>query len=107
MNAKIAIATLAAAAAFSSSAFAGELYGSIERNLDAAPNAASTMQPFETSVAVSGALYPEAYAAVDNAVASSAPREAYVTTLAVGGELGYPNRGTNYGSTISQGAFAE
>ena len=107
MNAKIAIATIAAAAAFSSSAFAGELYGSAERNLNTAPAAASTMQPFETSLAVSGALYPEAYAAIDNVVASSTPRKAYVTTLAVGGELGYPGRGTHYHSTISTGAFAE
>jgi len=107
MNTKITIATIAAAAAFSSSAFAGELYGAVERSLNAAPTVAASVQPFETSVAVNGELYPSAYGVVDNAVASSAPRKPYVTTLAVGGELGTPNRDSNYGSSIFDSAFAE
>ncbi|MFK7965341.1 MAG: hypothetical protein AB8C46_15375 [Burkholderiaceae bacterium] len=106
MNTKFAIA-LFAAAAFSTSAIAGELYGAVERQINAAPIAATSATPFETSVAVSGALYPEAYAAIDNAVASAEPREAYVTTLAVGGELGSPSGSDIYGSPITQGAFAE
>ena len=67
MNTKIAIA-LFAAAAFSTTAVAGELYGAVEQQINAAPATAASAAPFETSVAVSGALYPEAYAAIDNAV---------------------------------------
>lgn len=106
MNTKVSLAVAAAAViAISSNAFAGELYGSVERSLNASTPVALTTAPIESGVSSNGEIYAAVDAALDNAKGSFAPKSAPITSLAVGGELGSPEGNSFYGDTVRDESF--
>ena len=90
MNIKSMIAATLTLSVFAAPALAGELYGSVERSAERSPSSLVFLKKLNTPLTVDGELHAQAQASLDNAVGSQAPRRAYVTTLAVGGELGSP-----------------
>ncbi|MGH1358784.1 MAG: hypothetical protein ACRBC3_08480 [Burkholderiaceae bacterium] len=82
-------AIAATAATVSIGASAGELYGAIERDLYR-PSAVVAAQPVNTGISVDGTLYTEVNTALNTTPVATNTRQPYVTSLAVGGELGYP-----------------
>lgn len=109
MNTKTSLAVAAAAIiAVSSNAFAGELYGSVERSSNTPSQVASSSVSFESGVSSNGEIYAAVDTALDNAKGSFAPRSAPITSLAVGGELGSPEGNSFYGDSFrGKSSFAE
>ncbi len=86
-------AAVALTAAASVNASAGELYGALDnaaRGGSSHSTMTAPMQSFTTGLANDGVLYSSADAALDAPSAASAQMQIYNTSLAVGGELGYP-----------------
>jgi len=110
MNIKSAIAafaTVTATIALSANAFAGELYGGLEGNIDETRSSVLSVVQLPSNSFGEGELYTAANDALDIVKGSAAPRQPYVTTLAVGGELGFPIGGAYGQSGATDSSFAE
>ncbi|MFK7966191.1 MAG: hypothetical protein AB8C46_19690 [Burkholderiaceae bacterium] len=108
MNTKTNIAAIAIFAAFSSSAFAGELYNGLDSSLTFSQSTILSSVPVQSTIASDGEVYAAAESALDSFQGSAAARVAPVTSLAVGGELGAPVRdGFSIGNINDESAFAE
>ncbi|MFK7965343.1 MAG: hypothetical protein AB8C46_15385 [Burkholderiaceae bacterium] len=103
----VAIATVSAALAISANAFAGELYGGLEGNLDETKSAVYSVSQTPVASFGEGEVYTAANKALDDAKGSLAVRKPFETTLAVGGELGSPSGYGDDRYNASNSSFAE
>lgn len=93
MNIASFAAAIAMTAAVSATASAGELYGGLDNALNTGSSQMATtdkMTSVTTGVASNGVLYPSANSALTGPSAATGEMQMVDTSLAVGGELGYP-----------------